>query len=208
MAEAYLSLSREDRLEALGVAATVAGRPVHLLEKDVWVVWALNGLFSSVLGKHLVFKGGTSLSKAYDVIGRFSEDIDVTYDVRELIPELVGGDAPLPKTNSQADKWRAAIDEKLTGWVRDVADSCRRSRRDAVPRARGIMICESQSKAFNRCLPWPQTKKGRTGYGEILLGRYRHLDHGHCHLRDGTHGFKNTFQDRNTCANNDGQSCS
>jgi hypothetical protein len=121
MAEDYLSLSQEDRREALGVAATASGRPVPLLEKDVWVVWAINGLFSSVLGKHLVFKGGTSLSKAYGVIGRFSEDIDVTYDVRELIPELVGGDAPLPKTNSQADKWRAAIDEKLTGWVRDVA---------------------------------------------------------------------------------------
>jgi hypothetical protein len=121
MAEDYLSLSREDRLEALGVAATVSGRPVHLLEKDIWVVWAIDGLFSSVLGEHLVFKGGTSLSKAYSVIGRFSEDIDVTYDVRELIPELVGDDAPIPKTNSQTEKWRAAIDDKLTAWVRDTA---------------------------------------------------------------------------------------
>jgi hypothetical protein len=72
--EFYLSLSREDRLEALGVAATQSERPVHLLAKDIWVVWAIDGLFSSALGKHLVFKGGTSLSKAYDVIERFSED--------------------------------------------------------------------------------------------------------------------------------------
>jgi predicted nucleotidyltransferase component of viral defense system len=83
-----LTLSREDRLKALGVAATASGRPVHLLEKDIWVVWALQGLFASLLGKHLVFKGGTSLSKGYDIIQRFSEDIDLTYDVRELIPEL------------------------------------------------------------------------------------------------------------------------
>jgi Nucleotidyl transferase AbiEii toxin, Type IV TA system len=119
MAENYLTLSREDRLEALGVAATNSGRPIHLLEKDVWVVWALDALFSSEFGKHLVFKGGTSLSKVYDVIRRFSEDIDVTYDVRELIPELVGTGSTIPKSNSQAKKWRHAIDEKLSAWVKD-----------------------------------------------------------------------------------------
>lgn len=120
MAESYLTLSRDDRLEALGVAATNSGRPVHLLEKDVWVVWAVNGLFSSALGEHLVFKGGTSLSKAYDVIRRFSEDVDLTYDVRQLIPELAGS-GPIPKSNSQADKWVKAINEKLAAWVQNEA---------------------------------------------------------------------------------------
>jgi hypothetical protein len=112
MAENYLTLSREDRLEALGVAATKSGRPVHLLEKDIWVVWALDGLFSSDFG-NLVFKGGTSLSKAYAVIGRFSED--------KLIPELVREGAPIPRSNSQAKKWRDAIDEKLATWVKEKA---------------------------------------------------------------------------------------
>src|SRR5712671_3587297 len=50
MVESYLALSRRDRLEALGVAATASGRPVHLLEKDIWVVWSLQGLFTSTLG--------------------------------------------------------------------------------------------------------------------------------------------------------------
>ena len=121
MAEDYLTLSRDDRREALGVVATESGRPVHLLEKDIWVVWAIDGLFSSEFGNHLVFKGGTSLSKAYGVIGRFSEDIDVTYDVRALIPELVGDSAPIPKSNSQAERWRAAIDQKLAAWLQDKA---------------------------------------------------------------------------------------
>jgi hypothetical protein len=120
MAENYLTQSREDRLEALGVAATKSGRGAHLLEKDIWVVWTLDALFSSDFGKHLVFKGGTSLSKAYDVIGRFSEDIDVTYDVRELIPELAG-DSAIPRSNSQAKKWRDAIDTKLAAWARTKA---------------------------------------------------------------------------------------
>jgi hypothetical protein len=120
MAERYLTISRDDRLEALGVAATNSGRPVHLLEKDVWVVWAVDGLFSSALGEHLVFKGGTSLSKAYDVIRRFSEDIDLTYDVRQLIPDLAGSD-PIPRSNSQADKWIKAINEKLAAWIQSDA---------------------------------------------------------------------------------------
>ena len=48
--------------------------PTHLLEKDVWVVWTLGALFDSPLAADLTFKGGTSLSKAYKVINRFSED--------------------------------------------------------------------------------------------------------------------------------------
>lgn len=121
MAESYLALSREERLEALGVAATASGRPVYLLEKDIWVVWALDGLFASSLGEHLVFKGGTSLSKGYDIIKRFSEDIDLTYDVRQLIPDLAKGDPPIPSTNSQADKWTRAVREKLATWVSNEA---------------------------------------------------------------------------------------
>jgi hypothetical protein len=50
-----------------------------IVEKDFWVCWTLNHLFSLPdLGKHLVFRGGTSLSKVYRVIHRFSEDIDLT----------------------------------------------------------------------------------------------------------------------------------
>jgi predicted nucleotidyltransferase component of viral defense system len=89
MAEYFLQLSVEDRREALSYAADRLGRPAHLLEKDVWVVWALETLFGSILGEHLIFKGGTSLSKAYKVIRRFSEDVDLTYDIRAIAPDLV-----------------------------------------------------------------------------------------------------------------------
>ncbi|GLR90386.1 nucleotidyl transferase AbiEii/AbiGii toxin family protein [Bradyrhizobium iriomotense] len=121
MAESYLALSRDERLEALGVVATASGRPVHLLEKDIWVVSALQGLFTSTFGDHLVFKGGTSLSKGYDIIHRFSEDIDLTYDIRQIIPDLAVGDPPIPPTNSQADKWTKAARTKLAEWVKDKA---------------------------------------------------------------------------------------
>ena len=67
MADAFFSLSRRDQADALGVAADRSGRPVHLLEKDVWVVWALEALYAAPFSRHLVFKGGTSLSKAYEL---------------------------------------------------------------------------------------------------------------------------------------------
>jgi len=54
------------------------GVDVTIIEKDFWVCWVLKSLFSLPFGHPLmVFKGGTSLSKAYGLIDRFSEDIDI-----------------------------------------------------------------------------------------------------------------------------------
>ena len=118
MAEAFFSLSRRDQADALGVAADRSGRPVHLLEKDVWVVWALEALYAAPFSRQLVFKGGTSLSKAYDVIARFSEDVDLTYDIRAIAPDLTtAGTEPIPATPSQEQKWTKAIRTRLDDWT-------------------------------------------------------------------------------------------
>ena len=85
----FFSLSKVDRLEALNAVADKTGVPPHLLEKDTWVVWSLQQLFTGPFAEHLVFKGGTSLSKAYGVIQRFSEDVDLTYDIREIAGDLI-----------------------------------------------------------------------------------------------------------------------
>lgn len=61
----------------------------------------------------ITFKGGTSLSKVYRVIDRFSEDIDLTYDIRKLIPDLIGEGGELPASRSQADKWTQAVRQRL-----------------------------------------------------------------------------------------------
>lgn len=120
MADAFLHLPVADRREALSVAADQSGRPAHLLEKDVWVVWALGTLYGSALGEHLVFKGGTSLSKAYQVIRRFSEDVDLTYDIRTIAPDLVGDDGEaLPKTRSEEKRWSSEVRKRLPDWVVD-----------------------------------------------------------------------------------------
>ncbi|MBE7416824.1 MAG: nucleotidyl transferase AbiEii/AbiGii toxin family protein [Ideonella sp.] len=59
-----------------------------MVEKDFWVCWLLGLLFADPeLARHLVFKGGTSLSKVYGVIDRFSEDIDLS-----MVPAFIGAD--------------------------------------------------------------------------------------------------------------------
>ncbi|MEH7906252.1 nucleotidyl transferase AbiEii/AbiGii toxin family protein [Rhizobium laguerreae] len=118
MAEQFLRLSREDRREVLAIAAEKARRPIHLLEKDAWVVWALQTLYGTALGDHLVFKGGTSLSKAYNAIRRFSEDVDLTYDIRTLAHDLVGeNEEALPKTRSEEKRWSSEVRKRLPVWV-------------------------------------------------------------------------------------------
>ena len=55
--------------------------PGHLTEKDFWVSWTLKHLFLiQDIREHLIFKGGTTLSKVHGIINRFSEDIDLTLD--------------------------------------------------------------------------------------------------------------------------------
>lgn len=118
MPDDFLKLSAQDRKDALEVAANASGRPAHLLEKDVWVVWSLQTLFGSSVASHLVFKGGTSLSKAYGAIRRFSEDVDLTYDIRAIAGDLTSGSVDaLPPNRSQEKKWTKAIKERLADWV-------------------------------------------------------------------------------------------
>jgi Nucleotidyl transferase AbiEii toxin, Type IV TA system len=82
------------------------------------VVWSLRHLFAGPYAEHLVFKGGTSLSKAYGIIRRFSEDVDLTYDIRAIAGDLVGdADTPLPASKSQEKKWTKEIRARLSGWI-------------------------------------------------------------------------------------------
>jgi hypothetical protein len=118
VAEYFFDLSKEDQREALEYGRAETDRPAYLLEKDVWVVWTLRTLFESPLAADLTFKGGTSLSKVYKVIDRFSEDLDLTYDIRRLIPDLVGEGGDLPSSRSQASKWTQAVRHRLPDWIR------------------------------------------------------------------------------------------
>ncbi|MCY4339021.1 MAG: nucleotidyl transferase AbiEii/AbiGii toxin family protein [Gammaproteobacteria bacterium] len=119
----YQNLSIDDRRYALKAAQDKGRYRAFLLEKDIWVVVTLSALFDAPFADHLTFKGGTSLSKVWRVIRRFSEDVDITYDIRAFAPDLVAGSGAeaLPPTRSQEKRWTRAIRTRLVEWVRDHA---------------------------------------------------------------------------------------
>ncbi|MGB3075636.1 MAG: nucleotidyl transferase AbiEii/AbiGii toxin family protein, partial [Chitinophagales bacterium] len=76
----WLKLTGERRIEILKKVSERSGLPPIAIEKDWWVTFALKASFEISCSPHLVFKGGTSLSKAWNLIERFSEDIDLAID--------------------------------------------------------------------------------------------------------------------------------
>lgn len=89
----WLTLSKERRIEILNQATELTGLPSVAIEKDWWVTLALNASFSLPYSKNIVFKGGTSLSKGWNLIERFSEDIDLAIDRK-----FFGFDGDISKT--------------------------------------------------------------------------------------------------------------
>ena len=82
MVESFLGLQLKEQAEILQTMSAKLSRTPAVLEKDVWVCWALKHLFEMPGHQQMAFKGGTSLSKVYNAIDRFSEDIDITLDYR------------------------------------------------------------------------------------------------------------------------------
>jgi predicted nucleotidyltransferase component of viral defense system len=75
--QAWLQLPDATRLNIFTETGRRIGLPAHAIEKDWWVVHTLALVFSMECSSALVFKGGTSLSKGWGLIQRFSEDIDL-----------------------------------------------------------------------------------------------------------------------------------
>lgn len=94
-----------DRSELFSTASSMRGdmRPV-LIEKDFWVCWTLKRVFAlDDPPTGLIFKGGTSLSKAYQAIDRFSEDVDLSFD-RSLLGFGGDNDPARAPSKKQAEK--------------------------------------------------------------------------------------------------------
>lgn len=108
-------LSSKDRAALFGETGAARGVADTIIEKDFWVCWTLKRLFA-LQGEEfasLVFKGGTSLSKAYGAIRRFSEDIDLSFDRTDL---GYAGDRD-PEKEGLSKKKAAQLIENLVGDV-------------------------------------------------------------------------------------------
>ncbi len=84
MPEVFLQLPRDEQSKILRALGPQLERTPFVLEKDVWVCWVLQYLFTMPGRLPMAFKGGTSLSKVFNAIARFSEDLDITLDYRGL----------------------------------------------------------------------------------------------------------------------------
>ena len=71
----FIKLDNNERSQAFRIASQKLGYPAYVIEKDLWVTYMLDILFNKLKHNHqIMFKGGTSLSKCYSLIDRFSED--------------------------------------------------------------------------------------------------------------------------------------
>lgn len=109
----FLNLPAEERRLYIEQAAIQRNISPVVLEKDFWVCWLLGILFESEFASSLVFKGGTSLSKVFGVIERFSEDIDLSLSPTFLKLPDAGA------SRNQANKWMAKAEVACRDAVRD-----------------------------------------------------------------------------------------
>lgn len=79
-------LSSNEAIVLLRQAELRLGISASAIEKDYWICWLLQRLF--LLPQKMAFKGGTSLSRVYNIIARYSEDIDITVDFENFLPNV------------------------------------------------------------------------------------------------------------------------
>ena len=108
------SLPAAQRMELFSETAARKGMTPAVVEKDFWVCWSLSRLFSHAdLSRLLMFKGGTSLSKVFHLIERFSEDIDLILDWRTL----AGNDPLAVRSNSKQDVLNKRLNEQAQRYI-------------------------------------------------------------------------------------------
>ena len=102
----FIELSLDRKSFYFQQASDVLGLPAVAIEKDFWLVWVLSRLFDSeVLAPNILFKGGTSLSKVFGLINRFSEDIDLILNWDEVVLE----DPMAERSNTKQDQFNKAV---------------------------------------------------------------------------------------------------
>jgi hypothetical protein len=122
--------SAVDREELFREAAFYRGISPAVVEKDFWVCWLLGKLFTdNTLRNKVLLKGGTSLSKVFGLIDRFSEDIDLILDWNEVVDE----DPHMERFKTKQDRFNKAISDITRVYLKDtflpavrnlVADVC------------------------------------------------------------------------------------
>ena len=113
------SLPSKERADLFREAGARRGTGSAVAEKDFWVCWVLKKLFADpTLKGHIVFKGGTTLSKVFGIIQRFSEDVDLILDWR-LLGFGEGAEDPYQDFGSttKQDQFNKAINQRAVKYI-------------------------------------------------------------------------------------------
>lgn len=141
--------SEQDRQGLFLTTANRLGTPIQNVEKDFWVTWTLDLLFNGRQASEprLLFKGGTSLSKAYGLISRFSEDIDITVFREDIgqhieVKNLEGLSGKKQREllneikNACQSYIQGALLDRLNGQIQEVFDEA------GIPITDPVVICD------------------------------------------------------------------
>jgi hypothetical protein len=129
----FLLLPAEKRRLAFQQVDAQLGLQAVSVEKDFWVCWILRTLFSlSGIGENLTFKGGTSLSKAWALIERFSEDIDLIVD-KQALGITTATDPEHAPSKKQRRLRLENLQNTAAGWVSDTLQPALLARIAALP---------------------------------------------------------------------------
>ena len=109
-------LSPKERSELFQETAALRGISAAVIEKDFWTCWVLDKLFTADAFKEkILFKGGTSLSKVFGLIERFSEDIDLILNWNEVAEE----NPRLERSKTKQDRFNKKANELARAYLRD-----------------------------------------------------------------------------------------
>ena len=154
----FVALSLKERRMACEQAEAIIGLPAISIEKDFWVCWVLRELFSLPgTAEQFTFKGGTSLSKGWGLIQRFSEDVDLVMDRSGL---GFGGEAAPEAADSRKERERRL--ERLA----DAAQS--HVQESLLP-----LLIRRFSEALPSAEPWTLAIDSAVPDGQTLLFGYR-----------------------------------
>ena len=114
--------SRDERIAMIQAVSAERNIEDNAVEKDWWVTVVLKALFNTTSGRHMLFKGGTSLSKGWNLINRFSEDIDISID-RDFFLHDLGLSCAECKNNNQMKNLRKASRDYIHGTLSSELDA-------------------------------------------------------------------------------------
>jgi hypothetical protein len=161
----FIEASERDRRDLFLSASTRVGTAIQNVEKDFWVCWVLEVLYHGLPkgSPRLLFKGGTSLSKAYGLIRRFSEDIDITV-FREDLKEPASVEALEGLSGKKRKAKLDAIRDACRSWVTGALQEHLSERLKELAAAGHITVDKDDSDGQTLLVWYPTVAADGSGY--------------------------------------------